>query len=232
DGELMIVMELADRSLQDVLEKYQAAGKPGIPRGELLAYLAEAAEVLDLMNHEYGLQHLGIKPPKLFLVRRQINVADFGLVNSLSEMNGGKVSASQLGAITPLYASPESFLGKISLYSDQYSLAVTYYELVTGALPLEGKNYRQLAMAHMSAEPNLSRLPEHDRSVLARALAKDPGLRFPSCSELVQALVQALQAGSTPAEPGLAHVAGTSQDQTANEINLREMANTAVNPAT
>src|SRR5581483_4990738 len=132
---------------------------------------------------EYGLQHLDIKPRNLFLVGRHIKVADFGLVNSLSEMSN-KDSASKLGAITPLYASPESFLGKISLYSDQYSLAISYHELLTGALPFEGKNYRQLAMQHMSAEPNLSRLPEHDRPLLARALAKDPGLRFPSCSEL------------------------------------------------
>ncbi len=227
DGELMIVMELADRNLQEVLEQYQAAGKAGIPRGELLAYLNEAAEVLDLMNHEYGLQHLDIKPRNLFLVGRHIKVADFGLVNSLSEMSN-KDSASKLGAITPLYASPESFLGKISLYSDQYSLAISYHELLTGALPFEGKNYRQLAMQHMSAEPNLSRLPEHDRPLLARALAKDPGLRFPSCSELVRAL----QAASSSNESGTSYGVSTYRTPTPHEINLGEMVNTAVNPST
>src|SRR5581483_9788750 len=48
--ELVIVMELADRSLHDVLEERQAAGDAGLPRDEVLAYLEEAAEVLDLMN--------------------------------------------------------------------------------------------------------------------------------------------------------------------------------------
>src|SRR5204862_1535121 len=67
-GELVIVMELADSSLHDRLLECKAAGRPGIPRTKLLPYLREAAEVLDLMNQEYGLQHLDIKPRNLFLV--------------------------------------------------------------------------------------------------------------------------------------------------------------------
>src|SRR5437870_4756397 len=67
-GELAIVMELADRSLHDLLVECQADGKPGVPRAELLLYLHEAAEVLDLMNQEYGLQHLDVKPRNFFLV--------------------------------------------------------------------------------------------------------------------------------------------------------------------
>src|SRR5205807_3369261 len=57
-GELVIVMELADKSLHDVLAECRAAGRDGLPRVDLLLYLREAAEVLDLMNLEYGLQHL------------------------------------------------------------------------------------------------------------------------------------------------------------------------------
>src|SRR5208283_5081316 len=49
-GELMIVTELAEKNLHDVLEGYQAKGHPGIPRKQLHRFLAEAAEVLDLMN--------------------------------------------------------------------------------------------------------------------------------------------------------------------------------------
>src|SRR3954463_1795653 len=51
NGELIIVTELADQNLQDLLVKYQASGLAGVPRAELLGYLREAAEVLDLMNH-------------------------------------------------------------------------------------------------------------------------------------------------------------------------------------
>src|ERR1700694_3618711 len=49
-GELIIVTELADKSLQELLEECQQAGRPGIDREQLLLYLREAAEVLDLMN--------------------------------------------------------------------------------------------------------------------------------------------------------------------------------------
>src|SRR5436189_24254 len=50
DGELIIVTELADKSLHELLEERQLADQPGIERDQLLALLREAAEVLDLMN--------------------------------------------------------------------------------------------------------------------------------------------------------------------------------------
>jgi serine/threonine protein kinase len=188
DGDLLIVMELADSSLQDLLEDYQRKGVPGIPRDELLGYLGEAAEVLDLMNQEHDLQHLDIKPRNLFLVSRHVKVADFGLVNSVAGMSAAESGSLQLGAITPIYAAPESFLDKISPSSDQYSLAVAYCEMLTGKLPFNGKNFRQLAMQHLQAVPDLGPLPESDRPAVARALCKEPADRFASCGAFVQAL--------------------------------------------
>src|SRR5579883_2459113 len=60
DGQLIIVMELADRNLWDRYKECRAAGMPGISREELLGYMDEVAEALDLMNTEYQLQHLDI----------------------------------------------------------------------------------------------------------------------------------------------------------------------------
>jgi serine/threonine protein kinase len=188
DGELVLVTELADRSLRDLLVEYRAAGRQGVPRAELLGYLREAAEVLDLMNQEHGLQHLDVKPRNLFLVGRHVKVADFGLVNSLAELHGSTLFSVNLGAVTPLYAAPETFLGRISTTSDQYSLAVTYYELLTGAPPFSGRNFRQLAQAHQHDAADLSRLPEGDRRATARALCKEPRQRFPSCTAFLNAL--------------------------------------------
>jgi serine/threonine protein kinase len=188
DGELVIVMELADRSLHDLLGECRAAGLPGIPRVELLRYLEETAEVLDLLNQEHGLQHLDVKPRNLFLVGRHVKVGDFGLVNSLAELSGSTPSALQMGAGTPLYAAPECFLGRVTLFSDQYSLAIAYHELLTGEPPFVGKNFRQVALQHMQAEPDLGRLPAADRPVVGRALSKDARRRFPSCTAFVEAL--------------------------------------------
>src|SRR5438046_3953778 len=68
DGQLLIVMELADRNLWDRFKECRSQGLQGIPRAELLGIMEESAEALDLMNNQYGLQHLDIKPQNIFLV--------------------------------------------------------------------------------------------------------------------------------------------------------------------
>src|SRR5262249_26033115 len=108
-GELLIVMELADRSLLDRFAECQNTGQAGIPRDELLGYVVEAAEALDVMNLRHGLLHLDVKPGNLFLISEHVKVADFGLVNQLSEPKPGDSRAS-LGGLTPVYSSPEAFL--------------------------------------------------------------------------------------------------------------------------
>ncbi len=123
DNYLVIVMELADRTLGDRFKECRTQGLPGIPREELLGYLIEAAEVLDLMNSQYQLQHLDIKPQNLFLVHNHIKVADFGLVKDTTA--GGKFMTIT-GGVTPVYAAPETFDGKFSRRCDQYSLAIVY----------------------------------------------------------------------------------------------------------
>jgi serine/threonine protein kinase len=66
-GELVIVMELADQNLHELWARYRRGGSIGIPRDELLGYMREAAEVLDLMERQHHLQHLDVKPRNLFL---------------------------------------------------------------------------------------------------------------------------------------------------------------------
>jgi serine/threonine protein kinase len=186
EGQLMIVMELADRNLQHRLEECQARGWPGIPRDELLGYLQEAAEALDLMNIDYQLQHLDIKPQNLFLVRNHVKVADFGLVKDLEGM-----TATITSGITPVYAAPETFEGRVSRFSDQYSLAIVYQELLTGNRPFDGKCGRALLVQHVSQPPNLAPLPPAEQPIVGRALSKDPTKRFGTCSEFVEALRKA-----------------------------------------
>src|SRR5688572_19231846 len=72
DGELVIVCELAECNLADVLVEQKKAGKSGIPRDALLAYLRETAEALDVMHVRHGLQHLDVKPQNLFLVANHV----------------------------------------------------------------------------------------------------------------------------------------------------------------
>jgi hypothetical protein len=183
DGQLMIVMELADRSLWDRFRECRAQGMPGIPREELMSCMEETAEALDLMNGEHNLQHLDIKPQNIFLVHQHVKVADFGLVKDLEGMQ-----ASVTGGVTPVYAAPEIFDGKVSRFSDQYSLAIVYQELLTGQRPFNGTNIRQLILQHMQSAPNLSSLPAADQPVIGRALAKVANDRFPMCKDMVTLL--------------------------------------------
>src|SRR5207302_2800471 len=125
----------------------------GIPREELLRYMEETAEALDLMNQHYQLQHLDIKPQNLFLVHSHIKVADFGLVKDLEGM-----VASVTGGVTPVYAAPETFDGYVSRFCDQYSLAIVYQELLTGRRPFAGTNVRQLILQHVQGTPDVSSL--------------------------------------------------------------------------
>src|SRR6516162_3834564 len=187
DGELVIVMELADKSLHDLYVECQSAGLVGVPRDDLVRYMRDAAEGLDYMNEKHNLQHLDVKPRNLFLQGDRVKVADFGLVKHLERSSGSGL----MGAVTPLYAPPETFTGKISGRSDQYSLAIVYHELLTGTRPFNGKNVRALAQQHMQEEPDVRALPEAERPVVLRALAKDPARRYPNCLAFVRALYSA-----------------------------------------
>jgi serine/threonine protein kinase len=187
EGELVVVMELADSSLAERCHECREAGLPGIPRPELLAYLREAAEALDVINLQHHLQHLDVKPANLFLVNHHVKVGDFGLLNGLGDGTGPLP-----GGLTPLYCAPEADAGKVSARSDQYSLAVVYQELLTGHLPFTGRNARELMLRRATADPDLASLPAADRAIVARALARDPEERFPTCTEFVRALAPAL----------------------------------------
>ncbi|MDZ4686253.1 MAG: tubulin-like doman-containing protein [Planctomycetaceae bacterium] len=192
DGSLIIVTELGDRNLQELYREYREKDLPGIPQGELLILLHDAAEALDFIYEEYALQHLDIKPANLLLFGKRLKVADYGLVKNIYER-----SQSLVSGLTPAYAAPEIFEGQPTRASDQYSLAIVYYELLTGKLPFDGTNAARLAAQHLRETPNLRHLPVEQQSVIARALSKDPEQRFPGCKALIEALSEAVRRAET-----------------------------------
>jgi serine/threonine protein kinase len=225
DSELIIVMELADSSLLDLLNQRRAAGHPGIERTGLLEYLGEAANVLDHMNFQHGLQHLDVKPGNLFLIADHVKVADFGLVQSLTE--GEAEESLSLGAITARYSAPELFRNKVSSACDQYSLAIVYQELLTGTVPFVGQNSRQLLLQHSSEPPNLEPLPAADRAVIARALSKDPQQRFSSCAELIHTLQHGAARAEGDKEP---ERQGDKETKQADKVALSAPASVSLSP--
>ncbi len=183
-GRLVVVMELADMSLDQCFQQHQAEGRDGIPRDELISYLSDAAEALDYMQQHHDLQHLDIKPENLLLLGRHIKVADFGLVKEVA----GRTLNSMVGGMTPTYAAPEIFDNRPCPRTDQYSLAIVYQEMLTGVLPFPGRTAAQLVAQHTQGKPRVAALPKLDQPIVLQALAKDPSVRYPSCSAFIDAL--------------------------------------------
>ena len=114
----------------------------------------EAAKGLDFLNssqHKIGdsvgaVQHCDVKPDNLMLTGGSVVIADFGVAQTLAHARLD-ATATSLGG-TPAYMPPELFANKPARTTDQYSLAVTYYELRTGALPFVDQTYAAVFQAH------------------------------------------------------------------------------------
>jgi serine/threonine protein kinase len=187
--ELIMVMELADQNMAQRFEQCKAQGMPGIPRKELMRYMVDAAEALDVLSNKHGLQHLDIKPANLFLLGDHIKVGDYGLVSKClhtTETDGQVVSRG----LTPRYVPPEVLDGTVDSRSDQYSLALVYAEMLTGVHPFPGPSAKQYLLQHATTPPNVTHLGPSDQSAILRSLSKTPSDRYPSCLAMVESLLQ------------------------------------------
>jgi serine/threonine protein kinase len=100
---------------------------------------------------------------------------------------------TRVGAFTPYYAPPEAFAGLISRSFDQYSLALTFCELIAGRIPFSGEGDSQIEQ-RTRGDLDLTGLPVELRPLIARALSPRPGERFPSCRALINELDRTLAA--------------------------------------
>jgi len=146
---------------------------------QLLPYLEGAAAALQYA-HDNGIIHLDVKPANLLLDGAdRLLLADFG-VSALLE---GYTHASLHGYVgTPLYTAPEQWLEQPRAASDQYALAVTCYQLLTGHAPFTGNLY-SIMHGHIETAPPPLRefqplIPEEVEAVILHALAKEPTNRY------------------------------------------------------
>ncbi len=191
---LVIVMELADKSLSDRQKECQAEGLPGIPVNELAEYLLQAGEALDYL-HSQHVTHRDIKPQNLLMQRGHAKVADFGLARQMEQ----SVDEASMVCGTPYYMAPEVWSGQLTVQSDQYSLAASWFEMRTGQRLFEANSVYELLSLHVFGELRLDPLPAREQEVLRRALAKDPDQRYPSCLAFAQALKETI--GPPPTAP-------------------------------
>ena len=192
-GHKFIVMEFVEGS---ALHKVMAEG----PRPSLqtsLDILRQVAAGLDYA-HSRGVIHRDIKPGNVLLPAAcgGAKIADFGIAKSAF---GASVTMSATVLGSPHYMSPEQIEGRsVTGRADQWSLAVTAYELLAGQRPFDSDSIAALFQQILAAQPRDpseldARIPSDARSVFQRALSKLPEDRFETCMAFVEALAAAAE---------------------------------------
>src|SRR6266516_2130811 len=176
-----------------------AHGNTVLSAQEVGHILRQAAEALQYA-HNQGIIHLDVKPSNL-LVRYHSN--DVGGLNlQLTDFGVAKFSAttgmSQTVRGSLEYMAPEYWEGHPVFATDQYALTVMVYKLLTGQPPFKGSGFEQFWHQHRYSSPPPPSTINHNISpaidaVMVRALAKEPGARYPSIQAFADAYQQAIQ---------------------------------------
>ncbi len=186
NGQLYFVMRhMQGGTLTDKIEHH------GFSMKEITNVLRRVGEALDYA-HSQGVIHRDLKPGNiLFDQLGQPYLSDFGIAR------GSNTSNNLTGAMiigTPGYMSPEQAQGNKQLdgRSDLYALGVIVFQMLAGRLPYEASTPMATAIKHITEPvPNILRynpnLPAPAKTFVERALAKDPGARYPSAKALMQA---------------------------------------------
>jgi serine/threonine-protein kinase len=198
DGLLYIAMRyVSGTDLRQIIKK----------RGRLqpetaLFLLGQVARALDTAHHR-GLVHRDVKPGNMLIERGgdegdpdHVYLADFGITKHAMSRTGLTSTGQFLGTID--YVAPEQIRGMSVLgLADQYSLGCVLYECLTGRVPFEKDLDAAIIWAHVEETPTMPTvlrpdLPPEIDDVFGRVLSKQPGGRYQSCREFIDAARMAL----------------------------------------
>ena len=166
-----------------------------LPLEEALRITAEAGRALDYAHRE-GVIHRDIKPENILLtLDGDTLVADFGIARALGATDESRLTQAGLALGTPAYMAPEQATGErtVDTSTDQYSLAIVCYEMLTGRPPFQGSSVAAvIAQRFMSPAPSVRverrDVPESADRALRRAMALEPAQRFPATVDFIRAL--------------------------------------------
>jgi serine/threonine-protein kinase len=159
------------------------------------AEVAKLARSLgDALSHAHaaGVIHRDIKPENVMMARTGAKICDLGV----ARIKSSKLTRAGTILGTPAYSAPEALANsEFSPASDQFSLAATLYEALSGCRAFEGTDALELATRITKEDPaplEGAKLARADR-VLARAMSKDRSRRYPSCAAFGEALARSLE---------------------------------------
>lgn len=168
-----------------------------LPAAEAMRIVAESARALDAV-HAGGIVHRDVKPSNLMLrPDGSVMLLDFGVARSATVTSVTGTNAGVLG--TALYMAPEQARRQaLSPATDVYALGAVGYHMVAGHPPFMGDNPVAVAMMHLDTPPPEmpADVPPAVRSVVLRAMEKDPADRYQSGASLASAALSAAGAGA------------------------------------
>ena len=190
------IMFIAMEFIQGQTLGDKMAESGALPLDLVLPVVRGAADALDYA-HTNNIVHRDVKPANLMLTGNgMVKVTDFGIAKMLDDEIGLTSTGMVIG--TAQYMSPEQIAAKPATgRSDQFSLAVIAYEMLTGQKPFQGNSWASVMHQIMSVDPppvkqHRQGLGDEVTTVLRKALSKDPDARYASCREFADDLAHAV----------------------------------------
>ena len=203
DGRLWISMDYVEGT--DAARLLAERYPDGMPPDEVVRIVTAVAEALDYA-HSSNLTHRDVKPANILLANpdtehERIMLADFGIARRGDDTSN--LTGTNMTVGTVAYAAPEQLRGEgIDGRADQYALAATAYQLLTGTPPFQHSNPAVVISQHLTAQPPPigARRPELSGlgPVFDKALAKLPQDRYDRCIDFGRALAHRIGTPELP----------------------------------
>jgi serine/threonine-protein kinase len=200
EGQLWISMDYVEGTDAGRLlaERYPDGMRPD----EVVRIVTAVADALDYA-HQRGLLHRDVKPANILMANangeaERIMLADFGIARWVGEPSA--LTGTNMTVGTVAYSAPEQLKGEeIDGRADQYALAATAFQLLTGTPPFQHSNPAVVISQHLTADPPKigTRRPELSGlgPIFDKALAKAPNARYDRCIDFARALADHIGTG-------------------------------------
>ncbi len=211
DDQWVIMEYVSGESLEDAIARYPN----GMPIDQVLGWMRGICAGVAYL-HDHGIVHRDLKPGNIFLDEGTVKIGDYGLAKfiSCSRRSGQTESVG-----TVHYMAPEIANGRYGREIDTYALGIILFEMLTGTVPFEGESVGEVLMKHLTATPDLSRLAQPYRTIVERALAKDPDARLKTVNDLVAMLPDDASASAfAPASVADAALASSPKKSFADDV--------------